>query len=249
MLARFELQAFVPVADLERAVGFYGSTLGLERREHVPGLVTVFDAGGSPLRITLVPSHSAAPWTVAGWSVPDIRAVAARLVAAGVVMQRYDGMTDVDGIWTTPGGDHVAWFCDPDGNVLALTEFAPALVPTKVRAVAPVFTTRDVTAALAQYERLGFRTTVHDEGEHPGYGFAERDGVFLHLALDGSLDATRSAAYLFVEDADALDREWQATGVDGRFHAPTDTPYGLREGAYVDPDGNLLRYGSFVSPS
>ncbi len=246
MLAKFSLQTFVPVSDLERAIGFYGSILGLELREHVPGVAAVFDAGGSPLRITLVPTHAAAPWTVAGWSVPDIRAVAAQLTAAGVSMRQYDGMTDAHGIWTTPGGDHVAWFSDPDGNVLSLTEFV-ARRPTRVRAIAPVFSTTDVSAALARYARLGFRTTVHDPGDRPGYGFAERDGVFLHLTLDRSAGATTGTAYLFVEDADALDHEWRGAGVAGRLEAPADTPYGLREGAYEDPDGNLLRYGSFLS--
>lgn len=55
---------------------------------------------------------------------------------------------------------------------------------------------------------------------------------------------TLVAVYLYVADADALHAEWTAAAVEGRFHAPTDTDYGLREGAYVDPDGNLLRYGS-----
>ncbi len=52
------------------------------------------------------------------------------------------------------------------------------------------------------------------------------------------------AVYLHVADADDLPTQWSAAGVDGRHHAPVDTDYGLREGAYVDPDGNLLRYGS-----
>jgi hypothetical protein len=51
-------------------------------------------------------------------------------------------------------------------------------------------------------------------------------------------------AYLYVDDADALHAEWSS--VEGRHHRPEDTPYGLREGAYVNPDGNLLRYGSPV---
>jgi predicted enzyme related to lactoylglutathione lyase len=248
MLAKFPLQAFVPVADLDRAAAFYGSTLGLAQRDHVSGVVAVFDAGGTTLRVTLVPAHVPAPWTIAGWTVPDIAAGCARLVDAGVALHRYEGMTGPDGTWTTPGGDRVAWFSDPDGNVLSLTEFARR-EPTRARSISPVFPVGSVADALVRYQRLGFRTTTFDAGDHPTYGFVQRDGVFLHVALVDDVDAATnaSAAYLYVEDADALHAEWCAAGVDGRFHAPNDTDYGLREGAYVDPDGNLLRYGSFVS--
>ena len=55
---------------------------------------------------------------------------------------------------------------------------------------------------------------------------------------------TLVSVYVYVSDADARYTEWSSSGVEGRFHQPTDTDYGLREGAYVDPDGNLLRYGS-----
>ena len=62
--------------------------------------------------------------TVLGWRVTDIAAAARDLAARGVVLIRYDGMDqDGDGVWTTPGGDKVAWFADPDGNILSLTQF------------------------------------------------------------------------------------------------------------------------------
>ena len=64
-------------------------------------------------------------YTVLGWRVADIAATARGLAGRGVAFLRYDGMDqDDNGVWTTPGGDRVAWFGDPDGNTLSLTEFA-----------------------------------------------------------------------------------------------------------------------------
>ena len=112
------------------------------------------------------------------------------------------------------------------------------------RTVAPVFPVADVMRAMEHYRELGFEVTSHDRGTD--YAFARRDDVWLHLAKVDDLDpaTSLSAAYLYVEDADALAAEWSATGAEGRFVDPVDTDYGLREGAHVDPDGNLLRYGS-----
>jgi hypothetical protein len=76
------------------------------------------------LRVTAVPEVPRAGYTVLGWRVADITAAARDLAARGVVFLRYDGMDqDGDGVWTTPGGDKVAWFADPDGNILSLTQF------------------------------------------------------------------------------------------------------------------------------
>jgi catechol 2,3-dioxygenase-like lactoylglutathione lyase family enzyme len=113
----------------------------------------------------------------------------------------------------------------------------------------PVFPVRDVRAALALYRKLGFAAKAYGEqsAHEPVYGFLDRDGLELHLTRTPELDPARntSAAYLYVADADALYAEWQAAGADGRFlGAPQDTPYHLREFAYADPDGNLLRIGS-----
>ncbi|GLZ78837.1 hypothetical protein Afil01_36440 [Actinorhabdospora filicis] len=109
---------------------------------------------------------------------------------------------------------------------------------------APVLPVRDIDAAGAHYRALGFAVTAYD-GE-AAYAFAERDGVHLHFSQVAALDPATSlvSVYLYVDDADALHAGWTATGLPGRFVAPTDTDYGLREGAHVDPDGNLLRYGS-----
>ena len=112
------------------------------------------------------------------------------------------------------------------------------------REFAPVFPVRDLLEGLEHYRRLGF--DVRSYNEDVEYGFATRGGVNLHLTADRDHDPARtaSAAYLYVSDADALHAEWSESGAGGRFNAPYDTEYGLREGAHVDPEGNLIRYGS-----
>lgn len=114
--------------------------------------------------------------------------------------------------------------------------------------VAPVFPVRSVPVALAHYRRLGFEGTAYAENwaDDPEYGFLTWGPVSLHLARVPNLNPKNSisACYLYVSDADALHATWRAAAVEGRLTAPTDTPYGLREFAYIDPDGNLLRIGS-----
>jgi catechol 2,3-dioxygenase-like lactoylglutathione lyase family enzyme len=241
MLMTASLQAFVPVRDLDRATTFYRDILGLRCELTIPGLVSVFDAGGTQLRVTLVDEFTAAPFTQVGWSVPDIATSLAALRATGITPLHYDSMTDEQGIWTMPGSDMVAWFHDPDRNVLSLTQHVHAVA--RVREIVPIFPVQSVAAALARYERLGFTTNAYDDT----YGFARRNSVHIHVSLAVDWDPLTSdcMAYLYVEDADAIHAEWSS--VEGRHHPPTDTPYGLREGAYVDPDGNLLRYGSFLT--
>jgi catechol 2,3-dioxygenase-like lactoylglutathione lyase family enzyme len=115
--------------------------------------------------------------------------------------------------------------------------------------VAPVLPVRNVRAALAHYRRLGFEAKAYAEnaGDDAVYGFLQRDRIELHLARVAELrpDQNTSAVYVYVADADALYAEWRAADAGGRFvGAPADTPYHMREFAYVDPDGNLLRIGS-----
>jgi len=125
-LAGADLIAFIPVGDLERARRFYGDTLGLAVVEENPFAVVV-DANGTMLRLTLVGDLQPQQFTIAGWRIGDIAACIDRLVERGVAFTRYDGVEQDDrGIWTTPGGDQVAWFGDPDGNTLSLTTFADA---------------------------------------------------------------------------------------------------------------------------
>jgi predicted enzyme related to lactoylglutathione lyase len=125
MLRPGRLVAFVGVGDLDRAAGFYGGTLGLDLRDERP-FALVADVAGTMLRITAVETPAAAPYTVLGWSVDDVGAVVDDLVDRGVAFTRYDGMgQDERGIWTAPGGARIAWFTDPDGNVLSLTQPPP----------------------------------------------------------------------------------------------------------------------------
>jgi catechol 2,3-dioxygenase-like lactoylglutathione lyase family enzyme len=121
VLADFAFVAFVPVRDPSASRSFYEETLGLSFVESTPAAV-VLDAGGTLLRLTPVGEFTPQPFTIAGWQVPDITESVRVLTGRGVGFRRYDGMDqDELGIWTTPGGDRVAWFGDPDGNTLSLT--------------------------------------------------------------------------------------------------------------------------------
>ena len=115
-----------------------------------------------------------------------------------------------------------------------------ALMATVIR-VAPIFPVRDISASLAHYRQLGFVTREYDGG---AYGYATRDGIEIHLGVvsDVPSSATKHSAYLWVDDADALAEEWRSAGVE--VHMPEDTEWGQHEGALVDPDGNVLRFGS-----
>ena len=101
-----------------------------------------------------------------------------------------------------------------------------------------------MTASLAFYARLGFATREYEGG---GYGFATRDDVELHLGQlpDGDPRAIRGTAYLWVDDADGIGEEWRRAGADVRI--PQDTDWGQREGVLIDPDGNVIRFGSPAS--
>ena len=124
MLSSSDVIAFAAAADLGRARAFYEGVLGL-RLVDQNRYACVFDAHGTMLRITAVPEVARPGYTVLGWRVEDIDAVGADLRDKGVAFVRYDGIgQDANGIWTTPSGDRVAWFTDPDGNTLSLTQFA-----------------------------------------------------------------------------------------------------------------------------
>jgi catechol 2,3-dioxygenase-like lactoylglutathione lyase family enzyme len=123
MLESARAMAFVPVTDLGRARDFYVGVLGLEALD-VSDFACVFRVGGATLRVALVGELSPQPFTVFGWAVGAISATMAGLAARGVEFLRYEGMDqDPAGVWITPSGDRIAWFRDPDGNVLSLTQF------------------------------------------------------------------------------------------------------------------------------
>jgi hypothetical protein len=107
-----------------------------------------------------------------------------------------------------------------------------------LKRIAPIFPVRDLRASLAHYQRLGFATREYDGG---GYGYATLDGVEIHLGVAPNVDA-HASAYLFVEDADELAMAWRSAGAEVR--TPEDTEWGQHEGVLIDPDGNVIRFGS-----
>ncbi|MGA2665198.1 MAG: MarR family transcriptional regulator [Nitrososphaerales archaeon] len=118
--------------------------------------------------------------------------------------------------------------------------------PPRTRFVgfSPIFAVRDLQRALEHYRTLGFTVKAYAGGDE--YGFADRDGVGLHLAAEKDFDPARDAseAYLHVADADALWAEWSAPGIDGKTRPVGTMEYGMREGSHSDPDNNLIRFGS-----
>lgn len=110
-----------------------------------------------------------------------------------------------------------------------------------LKRVAPIFPVRDLGASLAHYQRLGFAIREYEGG---GYGYATRDGVEIHLGVvsDNRPPTATHSAYLWVDDADALAQAWRGAGAEVRM--PEDTEWHQHEGAHVDPDGNVLRFGS-----
>ena len=123
MLASSPVIAFVSTANMPRACHFYGVVLGLRLIDESV-YASVFDAGGTQLRVTAVDTVSPQPFTVLGWSVADIATTARALASTGVRFLRYPGMEQDDvGAWLSPSGARIAWFEDPDGNVLSLTQF------------------------------------------------------------------------------------------------------------------------------
>ena len=122
MLGSQQIMTFVGTRDPARAKAFYRDTLGL-RLVSEDGFAVVFDANGIMLRVTTVHELGGAKYTVLGWHVPDIGAAVRELHAAGVQFERYEGLPqDESGIWTAPGGARMAWFKDPDGNVLSVAQ-------------------------------------------------------------------------------------------------------------------------------
>ncbi len=117
-----KLIAFVATLDPARAKDFYGRVLGL-RLTSEDHFALVFDANGTTLRVSVVRELAPAGYTVLGWLVPDIRQAVRELTERSVVFQRFDGLEqDELGVWSAPGGAKVAWFRDPDGNTLSVTQ-------------------------------------------------------------------------------------------------------------------------------
>ncbi len=115
--------AFLYVSDRDRALAFYRDTLGLRLRSSDP-FGDFLESGPGLVRMTVMPDYRAGQHPVLGWDVADIAASARALRDSGVALTVYEGMgQDEDGVWTAPDGrTRVAWFADPDGNVLSLSE-------------------------------------------------------------------------------------------------------------------------------
>lgn len=115
--------AMITTRDRKVAEPFYADTLGLTRKGD-DGFAALFDMAGVTLRLTEVPGYEASAWPQLGWEVADIGAAVAALAGKGVTMNIYEGLgQDEKGIWTAPDGScKVAFFNDPDGNGLSLTQ-------------------------------------------------------------------------------------------------------------------------------
>lgn len=123
MLATSKIVAFVPTKDAARARAFYESTLGLRFVED-DNFALVMDSNGTMIRIARVPDYTPFAFTLLGWEVSDIDAAVADLAAKGVQFNRYSFLEQSpNGVWTAPGNAaKVAWFPDPDGNILSLSQ-------------------------------------------------------------------------------------------------------------------------------
>lgn len=125
MLDQARLVAFIPSRDPKNAKSFFTDILGLRLVSEDPFAVT-FDANGIGVRlvdVSNVKDFKPAPFTILGWSVGDIRRTVRGLRERGVTFERYAGMTQDDlGVWIAPSGAKVAWFKDPDGNTLSVSE-------------------------------------------------------------------------------------------------------------------------------
>jgi predicted enzyme related to lactoylglutathione lyase len=123
-LSACKIVSFVPTADLARAKEFYRHTLGLKLlSEGAFGMM--FEVSGALLRVFRMEGAFAPHYTILGWKVPNISAVVDELAQKEIQFERYEGFEqDAQGIWTSPDGSRVAWFRDPDGNILSLTQFA-----------------------------------------------------------------------------------------------------------------------------
>ena len=122
MLASSKVIGFVPTKDPSSARAFYEGKLGCRFVSDDP-FALVLRAGETMIRIAKAQDFTPAPYTVLGWEVRDIAAVVRWLQGRGVALEKYPFVQDQElGIWTAPGGNKVAWFKDPDGNVLSVSQ-------------------------------------------------------------------------------------------------------------------------------
>ena len=122
MLADFKLMGFLATTDAARARAFYEGVLGLSFVSE-DDFAVVYDAQGIELRLQKVRELTPQPHTALGWSVDGIDQVVRDIVARGGRFERFPPLEqDADSIWKSPSGARIAWFRDPDGNLLSLSE-------------------------------------------------------------------------------------------------------------------------------
>lgn len=127
-----DIVAFIAITNPAKAKAFYQGQLGLELQSE-DQFALQFNAHGIALRLAKVPTHNPLPFAILSWKVRDIAAVVRELVEAGVKFERFEGFKLDDlGIWTAPDGTQVAWFKDPDENMLSLTQFAGIFDPEQL---------------------------------------------------------------------------------------------------------------------
>jgi catechol 2,3-dioxygenase-like lactoylglutathione lyase family enzyme len=122
MLASGKIVGFVPTTDYDKARAFYEGKLGFQFVS-LDQFALVMSVGDHMIRIAKVPNFTPLQGTILGWEVEDIEAVVAWLRDRGVATEKYPFVQDRElGIWTAPTGDKVAWFKDPDGNILSVSQ-------------------------------------------------------------------------------------------------------------------------------
>jgi catechol 2,3-dioxygenase-like lactoylglutathione lyase family enzyme len=122
MLASSRMVGFVPTKDSKKARAFYEGKLGFQFVSDDP-FALVVKAGETTIRVAKAQNFTPAQYTVLGWAVDDIEKVVTWLRKQGVAFEKYPFIQDQElGIWTAPTGDRVAWFKDPDGNVLSVSQ-------------------------------------------------------------------------------------------------------------------------------
>ena len=127
MLGLGKMVGFIPVRDCERARAFYGGKLGFDFVS-LDQNALVMSVGGHKIRMAKIPNFTPLQGTILGWEVADIRSTATWLLDRGVSLEKSPFAQDREfGIWTTPSGDKVAWFKDPDGNILSVTQLDAAV--------------------------------------------------------------------------------------------------------------------------
>ena len=117
-----KLIGFIPTRNADRALNFYQNLLGL-RFVSDDAFAIVFESNGNTIRLVRIEDFTPAPYTILGWEVEDVESTVKELAAKGLTFQRYSFLEQSEeGIWTAPGGAKIAWFHDPDGNTLSLSQ-------------------------------------------------------------------------------------------------------------------------------